>query len=58
MQSLLKKSLSKQSFSKAIALLCLLLTFVSAAALITHHHSSADRRPEVHGLRHRSRIFS
>jgi hypothetical protein len=41
MQSLLKKSLSKQSFSKTIALLCLLLTFVSAAALITHHHTSA-----------------
>jgi hypothetical protein len=29
-----------QSISKKIALLCLLLTFCSAAALVAHHHSS------------------
>jgi len=30
-----------RSISKKIALLCLLLTFCSAAALVAHHHSSA-----------------
>jgi hypothetical protein len=30
-----------QSISKKVALLCLLLTFCSAAALVAHHHSSA-----------------
>jgi hypothetical protein len=30
-----------QSISKKIALLCLLLTFFSAVALVAHHHSSA-----------------
>jgi hypothetical protein len=29
-----------RSISKKIALLCLLLTFCSAAALVAHHHSS------------------
>jgi hypothetical protein len=29
-----------QSISKKIALLCLLLTFCSAAALVSHHHTS------------------
>jgi hypothetical protein len=29
-------------FSKPIALICLLLTFWSAGALIAHHHSSAN----------------
>ena len=31
-----------RSFSKRIALLCLLLTLCSAVATITHHHSSAN----------------
>ncbi len=31
-----------RSFSKRIAWLCLLLTLCSAAALVTHHHSSAN----------------
>jgi hypothetical protein len=30
-----------QSISKKIALLCLMLTFCSAATLVAHHHSSA-----------------
>jgi hypothetical protein len=30
------------SFSKRIALLCLLLTLCSAVAMVTHHHSSAN----------------
>jgi hypothetical protein len=31
-----------RSFSRKIALLCLLLTLCSAVALVTHHHSSAN----------------
>src|ERR1700730_15358970 len=31
-----------RSFSKRIALLCLLLTLCSAVAMVTHHHSSAN----------------
>ena len=31
-----------RSFSKRIALLCLLLTLCSAVATVTHHHSSAN----------------
>ena len=31
-----------RSFSKQIALLCLLLTFCSAVAFVAHHHSSAN----------------
>jgi hypothetical protein len=31
-----------QSISKKIALLCLLLTFFSAGALVAHHHSSPN----------------
>jgi hypothetical protein len=31
-----------RSFSKRIALLCLLLTLCSAVAFVAHHHSSAN----------------
>jgi hypothetical protein len=30
-----------ESISKKVALLCLLLTFCSAAAMVAHHHSGA-----------------
>ena len=31
-----------RSFSKRVALLCLLLTLTSAVAMVAHHHSSAN----------------